>query len=30
MLKKCEVCGLILDSELIQDRCPKCQAHAEP
>lgn len=28
MLKKCEVCGLILDSELIQDRCPKCQADA--
>ena len=26
MLKKCEVCGLILDSELIQDRCPKYQA----
>ena len=28
MLKRCQVCGLVLDSELIQDRCPKCQADA--
>ena len=29
MLKKCEVCGLILDSEFIRDDCPKCHADTE-
>lgn len=28
MLKKCEVCGLILDSEMIGAECPKCHAGA--
>lgn len=28
MLKKCEVCGLILDSEFIRGDCPKCHADA--